>query len=161
MALEVVIADQTKMKLSLILSLTLSLIFLVSQVSGAVFTQTQIDSINPNTYNLQCQRELVQGADYEISSGQFVIGFSCLNIARLTDTTYNVTKTTFYPHFRILDYFQCKVSASQQVCVNRYVAVLQSQIDTYKTSVRTKLKFFQTQDENEINTNFGNINPTP
>lgn len=142
---------------SLALLLIAGSIFLISNASAVTINQNQLDSINAQTYDLQCQRELIRGQTYSIENGAFIIAFSCLEIERLTDTTYNVFRSTFNPRFTIADYRECKRLNTQLVCVNRFIDFLQSQINLYKRSFRNKIELFQTPDSNEISTNFGGV----
>lgn len=136
------------------------LIFLVTQVSAVIVTQQQLDSINATTYNLQCQRELINGQNYITTNGFFTIGFSCLTIRRGNVTgEYEVNRKTFNPRFSTKEYFDCRDEFGRDVCIPRFVNVLQTKINQFKDRQRELIRAYQTA-QDTIDADFRNANLT-
>lgn len=135
------------------------IIFLFANGSAFLVNQGELDSIDAQTYNLQCQRETIGNPNYQIINNRFVIGFSCLDIRRISPGSYEVERKIFYPRFFLSDYNRCLTQFSESECVAKYTAELQSQINLRKSYIRYRIERLQTPTANAP-TQFRNISLT-
>ena len=127
---------------------------------GDIITQAQLDSINADTINLQCQLEDI-GQSHVIQSGghwYYFRNVSCLSIEPIfidenTDE-YLIIRPSHYPNFLVSDYFACRQENSPQFCNDFYTNVLIEQHQSNKEEIRNKIRKFQTIDGDSEDTNY-------
>lgn len=141
--------------------LVLGLVALVMAIGeGDIITQEQLDSIDADTFNLQCQLEDI-GQSHKIEVGghwYYYRNVSCLSIEPLdidnpTDG-YLITRPNHFPHFLISDYFNCRRNNNAQYCNGFYTEVLVRQHRDNKEVIRNTIRQYQTIEGDEEDTDF-------
>ena len=126
---------------------------------GDVITQAQLDSIDADTINLQCQLEDI-GESHLIFQGHWFYyrNVSCLSLDPLdgdnTTDGYIITRPNHFPNFLISDYFACRQENNAQYCNEFYTDVLIDHHQSKKLAIRNRIRQYQTVEGNDENTDF-------
>jgi hypothetical protein len=125
---------------------------------GEIFTQTQINNANFDTFNLQCS---YHGVSFDYISLKADFAFSCLSIQQ-SGKNYIVYRQSILSSYFLADYISCRLGNSKATCLS---SIRDSVLDSYKISVsnlRTKLKSYQTTTDltaSDFTFTIGELNP--
>ncbi len=145
-----------------IFTILLTATLVLAQVGeGDTITQQQLDSIDASTYNLQCQLEDVGQNHLAYVAGHWYYyrNVSCLSIIPIsineTTNEYLIIRKNHYPLFRVFEYFDCRQENPANYCNTFFTDVLIEQHQHSVSSIRDKIRFFQTREGDAGETDFG------
>ena len=127
-------------------------------VEGNNVTQAQLNSVNIDLITYQ---DLSCRSDSALSLYQnrlYVMLASCLTLINNNDGTYLVSRETFYPRFRAIDYWSCRAVNTQAFCNNKFIKVLMSYATNEVEKQKNLARSFQTSAIQTLPSDFTNVN---
>lgn len=137
-----------KATLIIILILFSVLVYAIPQI----LNQSQIDGIDADTVDLECQFEdLGQSHLYwKYGELQYIRNVSCYSITRLNSTHYKLIRPNHYLHFLVVDYINCRIEYNKTVCSDYFVDKMRKQHIREKLSIRDIIRGYQTPETPDI-----------
>lgn len=152
---------------------TILIIFLllIPVAYSAIITQEQLDGIDAETYNLQCQYEEdgINSNNYyhQPSNMKFVVRtYSCLDLEPIENTTtYNVFRKNIYLYQSHKEFKMCYLTGKilepymnqtniWNFCQDQLIQNLKDQYTSAKITIRNKIIDYQTDQDINFTGNF-------
>lgn len=125
---------------------------------GSVLTQTQIDSINAETYDLQCVMTNTYNGLTSIDGRRYwAYSYSCQHFTKGA-TRYNVGRVEYDAKVQDKEYRRCLNNRQRSFCQTYFINDLRKQVKEVIRAERQNIKNFQSNDDTVFGNDLANVN---